>query len=51
MYNGIRSNNVDVKTDSLKKLASLSQDVTFAQEFINRNGLKLIFCIVEEGNE
>uniref|UniRef100_A0A8B9BIL5 Engulfment and cell motility 3 n=1 Tax=Anser brachyrhynchus TaxID=132585 RepID=A0A8B9BIL5_9AVES len=51
LYNGIRSNNVDVKTDSLKKLASLSQDVTFAQEFINRNGLKLIFCIVEEGNE
>ncbi|EOB05237.1 Engulfment and cell motility protein 3, partial [Anas platyrhynchos] len=51
LYNGIRSNNVDVKTDSLKKLASLSQDVTFAQEFINRNGLKLIFCIVEEGND
>uniref|UniRef100_A0A803XWM5 Engulfment and cell motility 3 n=1 Tax=Meleagris gallopavo TaxID=9103 RepID=A0A803XWM5_MELGA len=44
-------NNVDVKTDSLKKLASLSQDVTFAQEFINRNGLKQIFYIVEEGNE
>ncbi|NXN27061.1 ELMO3 protein, partial [Nycticryphes semicollaris] len=50
MYSGIRSNNVDVKTDSLKKLASLSQDVTFAQEFINRNGLKQIFYIVEEGN-
>uniref|UniRef100_A0A669QQH0 Engulfment and cell motility 3 n=1 Tax=Phasianus colchicus TaxID=9054 RepID=A0A669QQH0_PHACC len=45
------SNNVDVKTDSLKKLASLSQDVTFAQEFINRNGLKQIFYIVEEGND
>ncbi|XP_035192481.1 engulfment and cell motility protein 3 isoform X1 [Oxyura jamaicensis] len=51
LYNGIQSNNVDVKTDSLKKLASLSQDVTFAQEFINRNGLKLIFHIVEEGND
>ncbi|XP_051485309.1 engulfment and cell motility protein 3 isoform X2 [Apus apus] len=50
LYNGIQSNNSDVKTDSLKKLASLSQDVTFAQEFINRNGLKLIFYIVEEGN-
>ncbi|NXJ65296.1 ELMO3 protein, partial [Rostratula benghalensis] len=50
LYGGIRSNNVDVKTDSLKKLASLSQDVTFAQEFINRNGLQQIFYIVEEGN-
>ncbi|KFW60944.1 Engulfment and cell motility protein 3, partial [Pygoscelis adeliae] len=51
LYSGIQSNNSDVKTDSLKKLASLSQDVTFAQEFINRNGLKQIFYIVEEGNE
>uniref|UniRef100_A0A8C3MRZ4 Uncharacterized protein n=1 Tax=Geospiza parvula TaxID=87175 RepID=A0A8C3MRZ4_GEOPR len=38
LYIGIQSKNVDVKTDSLKKLASLSQDVTFAQEFISRNG-------------
>uniref|UniRef100_A0A672TPT7 Engulfment and cell motility 3 n=1 Tax=Strigops habroptila TaxID=2489341 RepID=A0A672TPT7_STRHB len=45
LYSGIQSNNSDVKTDSLKKLASLSQDVTFAQEFINRNGLKQIFSI------
>uniref|UniRef100_A0A663MPE3 Engulfment and cell motility 3 n=1 Tax=Athene cunicularia TaxID=194338 RepID=A0A663MPE3_ATHCN len=51
LYSGIQSNNSDVKTDSLKKLANLSQDVTFAQEFINRNGLKQIFYIVEEGNE
>uniref|UniRef100_A0A803WA62 Engulfment and cell motility 3 n=3 Tax=Ficedula albicollis TaxID=59894 RepID=A0A803WA62_FICAL len=41
LYIGIQSKNVDVKTDSLKKLASLSQDVTFAQEFISRNGLKM----------
>ncbi|XP_025969014.1 engulfment and cell motility protein 3 isoform X2 [Dromaius novaehollandiae] len=51
LYNGIQSNNLDVKSDSLKRLASLSQDVTFAQEFINRNGLKQIFSIVEEGND
>ncbi|NXU93721.1 ELMO3 protein, partial [Xiphorhynchus elegans] len=51
LYNGIQSKNVDVKTDSLKKLASLSQDVTFAQEFISRNGLKQIYSIVEEGND
>uniref|UniRef100_A0A8C0EVE4 Engulfment and cell motility 3 n=1 Tax=Bubo bubo TaxID=30461 RepID=A0A8C0EVE4_BUBBB len=46
LYSGIQSNNSDVKTDSLKKLANLSQDVTFAQEFINRNGLKQIFYIM-----
>ncbi|XP_074769845.1 engulfment and cell motility protein 3 isoform X2 [Athene noctua] len=51
LYSGIQSNNLDVKTDSMKKLANLSQDVTFAQEFINRNGLKQIFYIVEEGND
>uniref|UniRef100_A0A8B9QJN1 Engulfment and cell motility 3 n=1 Tax=Apteryx owenii TaxID=8824 RepID=A0A8B9QJN1_APTOW len=45
LYSGIQSNNLDVKSDSLKRLASLSQDVTFAQEFINRNGLKQIFSI------
>ncbi|KAM4767278.1 engulfment and cell motility protein 3 isoform 2-T2 [Cyanocitta cristata] len=51
LYTGIQSKNVDVKTDSLKKLAGLSQDVTFAQEFISRNGLKQIYSIVEEGND
>ncbi|NWR50944.1 ELMO3 protein, partial [Regulus satrapa] len=51
LYIGIQSKNADVKTDSLKKLASLSQDVTFAQEFISRNGLKQIYAIVEEGND
>ncbi|XP_068022709.1 engulfment and cell motility protein 3 isoform X2 [Melanerpes formicivorus] len=51
LYSGIQSNNLDVKAESLKKLASLSQDITFAQEFINRNGLKQIFSIVEEGKD
>ncbi|NXA73325.1 ELMO3 protein, partial [Thryothorus ludovicianus] len=51
LYIGIQSKNVDVKTDSLKKLASLSQDITFAQEYVNRNGLKQIYSIVEEGKD
>uniref|UniRef100_A0A674ICZ7 ELMO domain-containing protein n=1 Tax=Terrapene triunguis TaxID=2587831 RepID=A0A674ICZ7_9SAUR len=51
LHNGIRSHNLDVKADSLKKLANLSRDITFAQEFINRNGLKQLFLIVEEGND
>ncbi|KFV67043.1 Engulfment and cell motility protein 3, partial [Dryobates pubescens] len=51
LYSGIQSNNLGVKAESLKKLASLSQDITFAQEFINRNGFRQIFSIVEEGEE
>uniref|UniRef100_A0A8C3SJH0 Engulfment and cell motility 3 n=1 Tax=Chelydra serpentina TaxID=8475 RepID=A0A8C3SJH0_CHESE len=51
LHSGIRSNNLDVKADSLKKLAHLSRDITFAQEFISRNGLKQLFLIVEEGND
>ncbi|KAH0619555.1 hypothetical protein JD844_000274 [Phrynosoma platyrhinos] len=50
LHGGIQSNNLDVKSDSLKKLASLSRDVAFAQEFISRNGLNQLFLIVEEDN-
>ncbi|XP_026549646.1 engulfment and cell motility protein 3-like, partial [Notechis scutatus] len=50
LHGGIQSNSVDVKTNSLKKLASLSRDVAFAQEFISRNGLNQLFSIVEEDN-
>uniref|UniRef100_A0A670YI65 ELMO domain-containing protein n=1 Tax=Pseudonaja textilis TaxID=8673 RepID=A0A670YI65_PSETE len=45
LHGGIQSNSVDVKTNSLKKLASLSRDVAFAQEFISRNGLNQLFSI------
>uniref|UniRef100_A0A8D2KS83 Engulfment and cell motility 3 n=1 Tax=Varanus komodoensis TaxID=61221 RepID=A0A8D2KS83_VARKO len=48
LHGGIQSNSMDVKSDSLKKLASLSRDVAFAQEFISRNGLSQLFHIVEE---
>ncbi|XP_048371714.1 engulfment and cell motility protein 3 [Sphaerodactylus townsendi] len=50
LHAGIQSNHMNVKTDSLKKLASLSRDVAFAQEFISRNGLHQLFLIVEEEN-
>ncbi|XP_061449853.1 engulfment and cell motility protein 3 isoform X2 [Rhineura floridana] len=50
LHGGIQSNNLDVKSDSLKKLAGLSRDVAFAQEFISRNGLNQLFLIVEEDN-
>ncbi|XP_063294735.1 engulfment and cell motility protein 3 [Pelobates fuscus] len=45
---GAQSHNLDVKSESLKKLAILSRDVTFAQEFINRDGLSILSRIVEE---
>ncbi|XP_053126547.1 engulfment and cell motility protein 3 isoform X3 [Hemicordylus capensis] len=50
LHSGIQSNNMDVKTDSLKKLAEISRDVAFAQEFISRNGLSQLFLIVEADN-
>uniref|UniRef100_A0A667Y6S4 Engulfment and cell motility 3 n=1 Tax=Myripristis murdjan TaxID=586833 RepID=A0A667Y6S4_9TELE len=40
-----------VRCDSLKQLASVSTDVTFAQEFISRDGHTLLVKIVEEANE
>ncbi|XP_078524541.1 engulfment and cell motility protein 3 isoform X1 [Lissotriton helveticus] len=51
LLSGAQSNNQDVKSDSLKKLAGLSSDITFAQEFISRDGLRILFQIVEEGND
>uniref|UniRef100_A0A8C5BR92 ELMO domain-containing protein n=1 Tax=Gadus morhua TaxID=8049 RepID=A0A8C5BR92_GADMO len=40
-----------VRCDSLKQLANVSTDVTFAQEFISRDGHVLLVKIVEDGNE
>lgn len=51
LLSGAQSNNQDVKSDSLKKLAGLSSDITFAQEFISRDGLRILFQTVEEGND
>ncbi|KAM9301624.1 engulfment and cell motility protein 3 [Gastrophryne carolinensis] len=48
---GVQSQNNDVRSESLKKLASLSCDVTFAQEFISRDGLGILARTVEEESE
>uniref|UniRef100_A0A7N9AW12 Engulfment and cell motility 3 n=1 Tax=Mastacembelus armatus TaxID=205130 RepID=A0A7N9AW12_9TELE len=40
-----------VRCESLKELASVSTDVTFAQEFISRDGHLLLVKIVEESND
>ena len=51
LYKGIQSSDAGVRCDSLKELASVSTDVTFAQEFISRVGHLLLVKIVEESNE
>ncbi|KAJ3596632.1 hypothetical protein NHX12_003036 [Muraenolepis orangiensis] len=51
LYKGIQSSDSGVRCDSLKQLANVSTDVTFAQEFISRNGHLLLVKIVEEAKE
>uniref|UniRef100_A0A6Q2ZG26 ELMO domain-containing protein n=1 Tax=Esox lucius TaxID=8010 RepID=A0A6Q2ZG26_ESOLU len=47
----LSSSDSGVRCDSLKQLASVSTDVTFAQEFISRDGHLLLVKIVEDSNE
>ncbi|KAM7396359.1 hypothetical protein PAMP_019404 [Pampus punctatissimus] len=51
LYKGIQSMDLGVRCDSLKQLAGVSTDVTFAQEFISRDGHLLLVKIVEDSNE
>uniref|UniRef100_A0A146Z0K6 Engulfment and cell motility protein 3 n=1 Tax=Fundulus heteroclitus TaxID=8078 RepID=A0A146Z0K6_FUNHE len=48
---GIQSADGGVRCESLKELATISRDVTFAQEFINRGGHSLLVKIVEDSKE
>ncbi|TRY54536.1 hypothetical protein DNTS_033402 [Danionella cerebrum] len=51
LYKGIQSSDADVRCDSLKSLADVSTDITFAQEFISRDGHSLLVKIVEDAHE
>uniref|UniRef100_A0A671UVZ0 Engulfment and cell motility 3 n=1 Tax=Sparus aurata TaxID=8175 RepID=A0A671UVZ0_SPAAU len=51
LFKGIQSSDAGVRCDSLKELASVSTDVTFAQEFISRDGHLLLVKIVEDSKE
>uniref|UniRef100_A0A8D3CZ48 Engulfment and cell motility 3 n=1 Tax=Scophthalmus maximus TaxID=52904 RepID=A0A8D3CZ48_SCOMX len=51
LFKGIQSSDSGVRCDSLKELASVSTDVTFAQEFISRNGHLLLVKIVEDSKD
>ncbi|KAM8861424.1 engulfment and cell motility protein 3 [Synchiropus picturatus] len=51
LYKGIESMGLGVRCESLKQLVSVSTDVTFAQEFISRDGHLLLVKIVEDSKE
>ncbi|XP_059412504.1 engulfment and cell motility protein 1 isoform X1 [Carassius carassius] len=46
-----QSSSMDVKLEALKDLANSSRDITFAQEFINLDGISLLTQMVESGTE
>ncbi|KAK6640367.1 hypothetical protein RUM44_012060 [Polyplax serrata] len=45
----LNGTNSDEKTSALQKLSTLSADITFALEFINKQGLALLISLVEGG--
>ncbi|XP_049340471.1 engulfment and cell motility protein 3 isoform X4 [Astyanax mexicanus] len=51
LYKGIESSDSDIRCESLKQLAAVSTDITFAQEFISRDGHSLLVQIVEDALE
>ncbi|XP_060051846.1 engulfment and cell motility protein 1 isoform X1 [Erinaceus europaeus] len=51
LHERVQSSSMDAKLEALKDLASLSRDVTFAQEFINLDGISLLTQMVESGTE
>ncbi|XP_054092973.2 engulfment and cell motility protein 1 isoform X2 [Callithrix jacchus] len=51
LHERIQSSSMDAKLEALKDLASLSRDVTFAQEFINLDGISHLTQMVESGTE
>ncbi|XP_007887897.1 engulfment and cell motility protein 1 isoform X1 [Callorhinchus milii] len=51
LHGRIQSSSMDAKLEALKDLASYSRDITFAQEFINLDGISLLTQMVESGNE
>uniref|UniRef100_A0A4W3GRU8 Engulfment and cell motility 1 (ced-12 homolog, C. elegans) n=1 Tax=Callorhinchus milii TaxID=7868 RepID=A0A4W3GRU8_CALMI len=47
LHGRIQSSSMDAKLEALKDLASYSRDITFAQEFINLDGISLLTQMVE----
>uniref|UniRef100_A0A8D0GX53 ELMO domain-containing protein n=1 Tax=Sphenodon punctatus TaxID=8508 RepID=A0A8D0GX53_SPHPU len=51
LHERIQSSSMDAKLEALKDLSSFSRDVTFAQEFINLDGISLLTQMVESGTD
>ncbi|MGH0137875.1 UNVERIFIED_CONTAM: hypothetical protein FKN15_065036 [Acipenser sinensis] len=51
LHERIQSSSMDAKLEALKDLASSSRDITFAQEFINLDGISLLTQMVESGTD
>ncbi|KAI4885978.1 hypothetical protein NFI96_033064 [Prochilodus magdalenae] len=51
LYKGIQNSDPGVCCESLKQLAAVSTDITFAQEFISRDGHSMLVQIVEDAQE
>uniref|UniRef100_A0A4X2LHE2 Engulfment and cell motility 1 n=1 Tax=Vombatus ursinus TaxID=29139 RepID=A0A4X2LHE2_VOMUR len=51
LHERIQSSSMDAKLEALKDLASYSRDITFAQEFINLDGISLLTQMVESGTD
>uniref|UniRef100_A0AAR2LG35 ELMO domain-containing protein n=1 Tax=Pygocentrus nattereri TaxID=42514 RepID=A0AAR2LG35_PYGNA len=51
LYERVQSTSLDMKLDALKELANSSRDITFAQEFINLDGITLLVQMVESGTD
>uniref|UniRef100_A0A8C5C5T9 Engulfment and cell motility 1 (ced-12 homolog, C. elegans) n=1 Tax=Gadus morhua TaxID=8049 RepID=A0A8C5C5T9_GADMO len=51
LHERIQSSSMDAKLEALKDLASASRDITFAQEFINLDGISLLTQMVESGTD
>ncbi|XP_055075489.2 engulfment and cell motility protein 1 isoform X2 [Misgurnus anguillicaudatus] len=51
LHERIQSSSMDIKLDGLKELANSSRDITFAQEFINLDGISLLTQMVESGTD
>ncbi|XP_041040252.1 engulfment and cell motility protein 1 isoform X1 [Carcharodon carcharias] len=51
LHERIQSSSMDAKLEALKDLANHSRDITFAQEFINLDGISLLTQMVESGSE
>uniref|UniRef100_A0AAX7VI49 ELMO domain-containing protein n=1 Tax=Astatotilapia calliptera TaxID=8154 RepID=A0AAX7VI49_ASTCA len=50
LHERIQSSSMDAKLEALKDLANASRDITFAQEFINLDGISLLTQMVESSN-